>query len=68
MSPVETVIAERAPTLTLPRKRERGQTALGATSSHSNVDALLHPHERSNSLSRLRGRGGVGVSRHRRSQ
>ena len=32
MSLVGTVIAERAPTLTLPRKRERERTTLGATS------------------------------------
>ena len=32
MSPLDTEIAEGAPTLALPRKRERGQTALGANS------------------------------------
>src|ERR1700712_4878786 len=32
-----TVVAERAPTLTLPRERERGQTALGAATFCPNV-------------------------------
>jgi very-short-patch-repair endonuclease len=40
VSLVDTAVAERAPTLTLPRKRERGQTALGTTSFHSTTDTI----------------------------
>ena len=40
MSPVETVDAERTPTLTLPRKRERGQTALETNTLHSSTDTI----------------------------
>ena len=40
MSPVETVDAERAPTLALPRKREREQTALETTGLHHDEDAI----------------------------
>ena len=32
MTPAGTAVAERAPTLTLPRKRERERTALGVNS------------------------------------
>jgi very-short-patch-repair endonuclease len=41
VSAVETAVAERAPTLTLPRKRERERTALGANSFHSNTDTII---------------------------
>jgi very-short-patch-repair endonuclease len=40
VSPVETVIAERAPTLTLPRKRERERTASVASSFHHDEDTI----------------------------
>ena len=65
VSSLETAIAERAPTLTLPRKRERERTALGAT-SFLHMDTNPPSAQRSDSLSRLRGRVGVGVSPHRR--
>ena len=45
MSPVEIVIAESAPTLTLPRKREREQTAFVA-SSIEHVEDTITPSAR----------------------
>ena len=66
VSLAETAVAERAPTLTLPRKREREWTAFGANQLSSQWIRTFHPSNRSDSLSRLRGRVGVGVSRHRR--
>jgi very-short-patch-repair endonuclease len=40
VSPVETADAEGAPTLTLPRKRERGQTASVASNIHHDEDTI----------------------------
>jgi very-short-patch-repair endonuclease len=41
VSPIETIVAESAPTLTLPRKRERERTAPGANCFHSNADTII---------------------------